>query len=84
MASMDRDGMKHRDGRPEMSGYNVYEQENDRLTESLRLKANALKSVSVTPPGRRTPERRGTLDFISHHAPHTSTGRERLRGMLGN
>ncbi|XP_073485692.1 BET1 homolog isoform X3 [Aquarana catesbeiana] len=44
---MDRDGMKHRDGRPEMSGYNVYEQENDRLTESLRLKANALKSLSI-------------------------------------
>ncbi|XP_018416269.1 PREDICTED: BET1 homolog [Nanorana parkeri] len=44
---MDREGMKHREGRPEMSGYSVYEEENERLTESLRLKANALKSLSI-------------------------------------
>ncbi|KAM5158111.1 BET1 homolog [Mantella aurantiaca] len=44
---MDRGGMKHRDGRPEMSGYSVHEEENERLTESLRLKANALKSLSI-------------------------------------
>nr|XP_033786997.1 BET1 homolog [Geotrypetes seraphini] len=28
-------------------GYSVYEEENDRLTESLRLKAKALKSLSI-------------------------------------
>uniref|UniRef100_A0A8C5R675 BET1 homolog n=1 Tax=Leptobrachium leishanense TaxID=445787 RepID=A0A8C5R675_9ANUR len=46
---MAREGMKHRDGaqRPEMSGYSVYEEENDRLTENLRQKANALKSLSI-------------------------------------
>ncbi|XP_075067897.1 BET1 homolog [Mixophyes fleayi] len=44
---MARDGMKHRDGRPEMSGYSVYEEENDKLTESLRVKASALKSLSI-------------------------------------
>ncbi|XP_077124281.1 BET1 homolog [Ranitomeya variabilis] len=44
---MDRGGMKHREGRPEMSGYSVYEEENERLTETLRLKANALKSLSI-------------------------------------
>ncbi|KAG8551121.1 hypothetical protein GDO81_018484 [Engystomops pustulosus] len=44
---MDRGGMKHREGRPEMSGYSVYEEENERLTESLRMKASALKSLSI-------------------------------------
>ncbi|KAM3928697.1 BET1 homolog [Leptodactylus fuscus] len=44
---MDRGGMKHRDGRPEMSGYSVYEEENEKLTESLRAKASALKSLSI-------------------------------------
>ncbi|XP_068091125.1 BET1 homolog [Hyperolius riggenbachi] len=44
---MDREGMKHRDGRPEMSGYSLYEQENERLAESLRLKTSALKSLSI-------------------------------------
>ncbi|XP_053570033.1 BET1 homolog [Bombina bombina] len=40
---MDRDGMKHR----EMSGYSVYEEENEKLTENLRNKATALKSLSI-------------------------------------
>ncbi|KAG8443133.1 hypothetical protein GDO86_011807 [Hymenochirus boettgeri] len=46
---MDRGGMKHREGapRPEMSGYSVQEEENERLTESLRQKATALKSLSI-------------------------------------
>ncbi|KAM8966648.1 BET1 homolog [Pelodytes ibericus] len=46
---MARDGMKHREGAPrvEMSGYSVYEEENDKLTESLRMKASALKSLSI-------------------------------------
>lgn len=29
------------------SGYSVYEEENDRLTESLRTKVSAIKSVCV-------------------------------------
>ncbi|XP_063308332.1 BET1 homolog [Pelobates fuscus] len=46
---MAREGMKHREGnlRPEMSGYSMYEEENDRLTETLRMKASALKSLSI-------------------------------------
>ncbi|XP_053322405.1 BET1 homolog [Spea bombifrons] len=46
---MARDGMKHRDGAPrhEMSGYSMQEEENERLTESLRMKASALKSLSI-------------------------------------
>ncbi|KAM4688791.1 BET1 homolog [Discoglossus pictus] len=46
---MDRGGMKHRDGAPrtEMSGYSVYEEENERLAESLKMKATALKSLSI-------------------------------------
>ncbi|XP_056374326.1 BET1 homolog [Hyla sarda] len=44
---MDRGGMKHRDGRPEMSGYSVYEDENERLAEALRQKTSALKSLSI-------------------------------------
>ncbi|XP_069816728.1 BET1 homolog [Dendropsophus ebraccatus] len=44
---MDRGGMKHRDGRPEMSGYSVYEEENERLMDGLRQKTNALKSLSI-------------------------------------
>ncbi|XP_075684875.1 BET1 homolog [Rhinoderma darwinii] len=44
---MDRGGMKHREGRPEMSGYSVYEEENEKLTENLRVKASALKHLSI-------------------------------------
>lgn len=29
------------------SGYSVYEEENERLTESLRTKVSAIKSVSI-------------------------------------
>lgn len=29
------------------SGYSVYEEENDRLTESLRTKVSAIKSVRI-------------------------------------
>ncbi|KAJ7408556.1 BET1 isoform X3 [Willisornis vidua] len=29
------------------SGYSVYEEENDRLTESLRTKVSAIKSLSI-------------------------------------
>ncbi|NP_001085146.1 Bet1 golgi vesicular membrane trafficking protein S homeolog [Xenopus laevis] len=48
---MDRGGMKHREGGPgprtEMSGYSVYEEENERLTENLKMKTSALKSLSI-------------------------------------
>ncbi|MEE6466562.1 hypothetical protein FKM82_006993 [Ascaphus truei] len=46
---MDRTGVKHRDGGPrtEMSGYSVYEEENESLVESLRGKTSALKSLSI-------------------------------------
>ncbi|PKU27137.1 hypothetical protein llap_22559 [Limosa lapponica baueri] len=30
------------------SGYSVYEEENERLTESLRTKVSAIKSVSIS------------------------------------
>ncbi|KAE8596245.1 hypothetical protein XENTR_v10016029 [Xenopus tropicalis] len=46
---MDRGGMKHREGGPrtEMSGYSVYEEENERMTENLKMKASALKSLTI-------------------------------------
>ncbi|XP_029444759.1 BET1 homolog [Rhinatrema bivittatum] len=44
---MERPGrMKSREA-PTDGGYSVYEEENERLTESLRLKAKALKSLSI-------------------------------------
>ncbi|XP_021244798.1 BET1 homolog isoform X3 [Numida meleagris] len=63
------------------SGYSVYEEENERLTESLRTKVSAIKSLSIE-IGTEVKNQNKLLSEMIQHLPNSELTEPLLRQPL--